>query len=329
MYSEMILNDDFFKESGTVKLENALDPLTKVLSRRYITDYCEYLIANNIPFSAQIIDLDNFKQINDNYGHQAGDTVLINFARRLQDVIGEKGYIGRFGGDEFMVVLPKITDYNEIHDFIANLYFGAGKPFRDKYRINTKEIYITGTLGSASFPKDATNYDAFFKVMDKALYRGKVKGRNCYIIYVESKHKDINPNELIKKPQSEIIYEIINIINDCEKDLGKELLALNDYFKKKMKISSLEYFKNNEVLGDNVDSLLNSKNYFFTNNADSIKKGYPTLYEYMQENKFISFLLMKVSNKYLMFTEKEIQRMWQDEHIVILMVLSRLLSFRK
>ena len=324
----MVYNKNFFQENDffkNVSVEDLLDPLTKTITRRYITDYIQFLIANNIPFSVQIIDLDNFKLINDNYGHQIGDIVLVEFARRMKKAIQNNGFIGRFGGDEFLVVLPNIVKYNDIKTFISSNFFGENKPFRDKYKFS-KELYITGTIGSASFPLDATNYDTLFKTIDKALYRGKEKGRNCYIIYVESKHKNINVSEL-KTPLSDIFFNIIKNVEDAKGDFKKEIENVNCYLKEKIKITSFIYLKNNELLGDNIDFLLNNKNYFFTNSIANIKKNYSKMYEFAEKNDFISFIILKTKHGYLMFTEGQIERMWQDEHIVILTFLSQILSF--
>ena len=110
MYDKTLLDNDFFKEIIVdyegFKVESTLDSLTKVLLRNYIVNYAKFLIKNNVPFSFQIIDLDNFKLINDNYGHAMGDAILVDFAKRLKDAVGDKGLVGRYGRDEFIIITP-------------------------------------------------------------------------------------------------------------------------------------------------------------------------------------------------------------------------------
>lgn len=182
---KLIKKSPYFK---SVDFKHAYDNLTAVFNREVMMDYMQYLINNNTPFSLFIADVDNFKYVNDCYGHHAGDDVLSGVAKFLVDTLGEKGVVGRFGGDEFLLVCEGITDYNEVWEIgheinlnIANLKFPNGHLHQ-----------VTITMGISRYPIDAKDYDAFWDLADKALYIGKVKGRNRFIIYLESKHKDLD-----------------------------------------------------------------------------------------------------------------------------------------
>lgn len=85
--------------------ECALDDLTGVYERQVIVSYMEYLISNSIPFSFSILDVDNFKFVNDNYGHLIGDEVLKMVASTLKNVVADYGIIGRYGGCASLVHL--------------------------------------------------------------------------------------------------------------------------------------------------------------------------------------------------------------------------------
>lgn len=167
--------------------EKITDTLTKVFTRDVIQEYIQFLINENIPFSLALIDIDNFKYVNDSYGHLAGDTVLEKIAFEINELISETGFIGRYGGDEFIVVYPNITEYDEIwnecHKVIASV---ADCSFED-----LPWLSITVTMGIARFPENEIVYENLFQLADKALYRGKMKGRNCFIIYLPEKHADI------------------------------------------------------------------------------------------------------------------------------------------
>ena len=173
---------------ATQDLEHAFDSLTEVFTRDILREYMHHLIDAKVPFSVFMADVDNFKYINDGYGHRAGDEVLTSIAKFLMDSLGGKGIVGRYGGDEFILVCENITDYDAVWEIghkinmtIGNLKFA-----------NPDLPSITLTMGIARYPFDTTDYDEIWNLADKALYRGKMKGRNCFIIYLESKHKNLD-----------------------------------------------------------------------------------------------------------------------------------------
>lgn len=174
---------EFFKDKN-----DRIDCLTKVYTREVIREYVEELISKNKSFSLCILDLDNYKYINDGYGHQFGDRVLVSVAKNIKKLLGDKGVLGRFGGDEFLIVLDNITDYDEVWD-IWHTLLGSTSNLDDE---ELNKLNMTVTMGASRFPKDSTNIDGLFELADKALYRGKMKGRNCFIIYLPEKHATIN-----------------------------------------------------------------------------------------------------------------------------------------
>lgn len=167
--------------------EKSFDSLTKIYTRDVVVDYVNFLVAEGLPFSLAIVDIDNFKYVNDTFGHITGDSVLVEVAGRIKATIGAKGIVGRFGGDEFLIVFPEITGYNEIWENCHNLMKS----------MNISEIkaglglYVTITMGISRFPENGLNYESLLETADKALYRGKTKGRNCFIIYLPEKHANI------------------------------------------------------------------------------------------------------------------------------------------
>jgi len=178
----MAMTDNFFKNKDL-----ATDSLTKLYSREVIIEYANFLIGQGLPFCLALIDIDNFKNVNDNYGHSIGDHVIKFMAEKLKAALADRGVIGRFGGDEFMAIIPNITEYDAVWSLLREIHKavdGARPP-------ESKNLYITCTFGLSRFPTDAQDYDSLFELTDKALYRGKIKGRNCFIIYLESKHKNI------------------------------------------------------------------------------------------------------------------------------------------
>ena len=175
--------DEFFDDK-----RNNTDMLTKVYNREVIFSFIDFLITKNIPFDLCILDVDNFKYVNDGHGHQTGDRALYEIAQRMVEILGDKGVVGRYGGDEFIMVAPNITEYDDVW----HLWHSMNECTRKLRSHDLNELAMTVTMGCARFPLDSTNIDGLFELADKALYRGKMKGRNCFIIYLKEKHANIN-----------------------------------------------------------------------------------------------------------------------------------------
>ena len=323
------------------ELNFVLDSLTGVISRQYILDYARTLVDSNIPFAMCMMDLDNFKYVNDSYGHHAGDLTLQRVADGLKKCVGEDGLVGRFGGDEFVILYLKSNDYDDVHDFLAKIYGDSGALRKFLYIENVR-LYVTATTGSASFPKDATNYNDLFMKMDKALYRGKSKGRNCYIVYVHEKHKDIVVSERGTNSLLSKVHDIKNIIETSNLDdvIAKTLDFLFRvlhpadvfYFDKKNNLKTAKekkdyYFGNNAYFM--LSKIAGDKEIFPSSNPKDIKDRFPDTVEYMNKNRVHAFVISRVSNEgFIILYENAVTRMWQDYDLVLLNVTSILLSHK-
>lgn len=329
----------YFELNSNDSLDDVLDSLTKVISRKHTISYIENLITNKVPFAMGMIDLDNFKLINDNYGHTTGDEVLAKLGELLKNYVSNKGIVGRFGGDEFIIIYLGENSYNKIYDFIKEMY-GDDKVVRRTYCLSSTEPFITGTVGIAAYPNDAEQYDDLFKKMDKALYRGKLKGRNCYIVYVDEKHKDIDVTKAMKVP-SYVVYNDIAIALESNRILEEKLAQALKYVCDALKISGAALIYDDKYInvGDaktnisrefNATDLVDAYNLFSSNSLKLIKRASPELYEYMYENKLLSILLTQidVNGKPLkiLFYENKIERIWMQENMALIVYLSRIVS---
>lgn len=168
---------------------NQLDPLTSILHKNAIKHYVDNKIQfEKLKFGAlYMIDVDFFKNINDNYGHIFGDKVIVAIANALKGIAGVKAKVGRVGGDEFVLFVEHKMDRDGIKN-IARLI----RYVLDNIKIEGEHFSITATIGISCFPKDGTSYDALYNCCDKALYRGKQKGRDCHIIYDPAMHENID-----------------------------------------------------------------------------------------------------------------------------------------
>ncbi|SIT41192.1 putative Diguanylate kinase, GGDEF domain [Paraburkholderia piptadeniae] len=163
------------------KLEHlaATDPLTGAVNRRYFIVRVEEEIArakrDGTPFSLLALDLDNFKAINDSYGHQAGDVVLQSFVQKCVEVIGPYEGVARMGGEEFMILLPQTR--LDVASTIAGLIRAtiAGRQFE---AAPGEQIALTVSIGVAQFGPDGDSIDMIFRTADQRLYCAKGEGRN-------------------------------------------------------------------------------------------------------------------------------------------------------
>ena len=251
MYTEEKLkNSDYFSDILKVnKIEYVVDSLTGLINRKYMLEYIKHLIDNNIPFSMAIVDLDDFKSVNDKYGHATGDYVLEHVASDLINFVGDIGLVGRFGGDEFIIVLFGKNSYDLLHDYFDAMYH-TGTVFRKKHNpTKDLEIYVTGTIGCALYPDNAKDFNELFLMADKTLYRGKTKGRNCYIIYVHEKHKDL----VIQKMHNDDVPTMmsnINIIFNSNVDNNQKIMEISEYIRDNLNLNNIFFIDKHNCLYD-------------------------------------------------------------------------------
>lgn len=146
-------------------------------------------------FALVTIDLDNFKFINDNYGHPAGDQLLTKIARRLKHIIRSADVVARIGGDEFSLLLKDVRNPSDFVRLVENIM----KIFQEPVQVDSKLVSVTTSAGIAIFPSDTTVASELVDYSDRAMYQAKNKGRNTYSFYNQKLH-----NEAKLKHQIEI-----------------------------------------------------------------------------------------------------------------------------
>lgn len=158
-----------------------IDPLTNVLNRRSINNSLASLDISSIrPYSIVLIDLDHFKQINDSFGHHKGDEALIRVGEILQAHLRESDIVGRFGGEEFILLLKNSNLEQAQH--IAERCRQAIEHLQ-LYNENHQSIPITASFGIAMSEQHMRS-QLLLTQADKALYRAKARGRNCIECYM-------------------------------------------------------------------------------------------------------------------------------------------------
>lgn len=165
------------------------DPATGLLNKRAIIDYTNDCLAvgENNKFYMILIDIDDFKKINDTYGHLAGDKAITLLAESLLEVLGERGIVGRFGGDEFFILTEEIKNEEQLRLFLKSLI--------SKVKLTQvqelESIRFTLSMGISQYPEHGSTFKSMFALADKALYIAKEKGKNRYIIYRSELHDSV------------------------------------------------------------------------------------------------------------------------------------------
>lgn len=317
-----------------------LDQLTGLVSRGHILWFAQWLIEHEVPFSFAMLDLDNFKFINDTYGHHIGDGVLMAVAKDLMDYLGESGVAGRFGGDEFLIVNLRDTSYQAKKDFFQGMFLN--RVLRKNIDVEGCSPYVTGTVGCATYPDDARNYDDLFLLIDKTLYRGKTKGRNCHIIYVEEKHKNLEIRKIAKRGMYTTFHSMIRQYELTPGILNK-LRAMTPLVMEELQVSDLYYVgrqrvmrsvRNPSVSGDAGDIsklFLLDDDLYATNNIADIEKISPAFYETLKKQEVETLLIVRIgvasqTDGYLLCAEPRNRRIWQEAECAILYFLAKLLA---
>ncbi len=155
------------------------DALTGLPNRRLLLDRMKQALANARRRGGHVgvlfVDLDRFKEVNDTHGHDAGDELLKEVARRLSSCVREGDTVSREGGDEFVLVLPDLELREDARRVADKAIAELGKPMT----LGPHQISVTPSIGVSYFPGDATDPQQLLKCADDAMYRAKNAGRNA------------------------------------------------------------------------------------------------------------------------------------------------------
>ncbi|ABI67677.1 sensor domain-containing diguanylate cyclase [Syntrophomonas wolfei] len=159
------------------------DALTGLPNRYLFYDRLDNAISmaqrNKEMLAVVFLDLDGFKEVNDNYGHEAGDHLLQVVAERLRELLRESDTLARLGGDEFLFIFPQIKSEADAATIAKKILTALANPFMFWGR----EVYLTASIGISLYPKDAKNSRNLINKADLAMYQVKNSGKNDYHFY--------------------------------------------------------------------------------------------------------------------------------------------------
>ena len=216
------------------------DKMTGLLNKQTIIDFAQSLTMAEPrkSFYLFLLDIDHFKSVNDTFGHMRGDEVITEVAAIIRECMGNNGFVGRIGGDEFMLVFEKINTEIALREVLRMIRDTVSARYEDM----GEGISVTVSLGGGLFPDNASDYDSLFKVADKMLYIAKVKGRNRYIIYTPSVHDKITDSGMVKANHfaAEDGVKTRFVLEVMDNLLAGKPLDRNEIFKKTLELFDLD-----------------------------------------------------------------------------------------
>ncbi len=199
------------------------DVVTELPNRHMFHSRLEHEVVNckrtGLCFALLFLDLDNFKEVNDTLGHDVGDLLLHEVARRLEgcvrstDAVGRDGSLARLGGDEFTVIISNVTDVHSV-DIVAQRILSK---LEEPYQLGHEVVNISVSIGVTIFPNDADDAETLIKNADQSMYHAKEMGRNTYSYFTRDMQESADKRremthdlrEAVEKEQFQVVYQPI------------------------------------------------------------------------------------------------------------------------
>lgn len=358
----VIIDIDKQKKETLKLMEQAQkDSLTGLYNKVTAQTLIEKTLKSSSPNDSHaliIIDIDNFKSVNDSLGHLFGDVVLTDISTSIIKLMGSHDIAGRIGGDEFIVLIKNIDEktIKQKAAEISNIYHRT-------YRGVTKDYAITGSIGISVYPKDGLDFQTLFQNADTALYLAKNQGKNCYQIF-DATMKKAHYRKLWK-PEKTIITDtpsqenfiayLFNILYE-EKDIFSGIHMILGLIGKQYNVGRVyiyetiddngTYLSNtfewcNKGIQPHIGSLQNipcfieydyKKNFknnsvFYCNNMKTLS----TYEQIMMKENVLSLLQCPILEEgkfrgFIGYDEYNLHRIWTKDEIHTLSVIAKLLS---
>lgn len=344
-----------------------LDSATGVLNKKSVTDEVTAAInlanmaGNEQDMYLMVWDIDDFKQVNDTYGHYFGDEVIKHFAMELSRSVSNRGIVGRIGGDEFLVFIKESNG----QEALRSLLKAIRKKLNMELAQKKSEYEFSASIGISQYGKDGKDYETLFKIADGALYIAKEKGKDRYIIYDKEKHGDLLMEDSGSRKKaagvdfmhqidkmemaSELMLKVLNGNIETVGDILSELMdkmnihGITVYEGKKMNCVTARghYERKPEAAGYLYEGeylkRFDEHHIHVINNAASLVVDYPEVYEHFQNNNICSALqyLCYIGEEPMALLEFDIfgnnRRKWSQDDISTIYIVVKAIAdvFRK
>lgn len=185
------------------------DSLTSLPNRRAFNQAIKDYIEQKNKFAVAFIDIDNFKNINDTMGHDYGNQVLIEIARRWNSILGEKHFLARLGGDEFALIISGYDDSSDAKALVERYQYCL----KEKFLINGKDFYITASIGVSFYPDHATDSSILLRYADTAMYNAKSEGKHQICLFSQTQmdimNADVEGENFVKNAVNMQRFQIV------------------------------------------------------------------------------------------------------------------------
>lgn len=358
------------QETKLLEEQVNIDNLTGCLSKRAFEVIVSNILENtkiSTRHAMLIIDVDNFKAVNDNLGHQFGDIVLKEVGEGLRNLFRDTDYVGRIGGDEFMVLIKDMGDIDTIQKKCNQIL----QLLDTSYQGNERTYKISGSIGISISSQDGVTFKELYNNADIALYESKHRGKNSYTFYTNDLSKgtmvnttpfDIASRTLSQYFDQEIVINVFNLLFESKdfevslqavlKLLGSRFNASRCYifesFNPDYYTNTYEWCKNginpeisnsqciDKSVFENFHDLANSDGVLYCNDLNTFKD--PLTCEIMEMQNIKSFLhTYMVSDGKIVyvlgFDDCESTRVWSPLEISTLMystkIIAQFLSYKR
>lgn len=335
------------------------DVTTGLLTKKAIIEYTENLLRHKPKYNVNlcVVDLDNFKQVNDTLGHMFGDEVLATVADILKEAIIGRGLVGRIGGDEMFIVLEGVNSLSDLRGILRSVRSNVEWAYKDR-----KEVpKVTCSIGVSTYPDDALVYDDLFKIADKMLYRAKQKGKNRYIVYARDVHGDVLseteslnvPNNVIQRQDKEdLVLKMLEyvaqqtnrpfdmLLRDIGSTFGLDEIHLFYGDEKKVLLESYWNAEGGEMPTESFANYVHEENFVHLyrehdmaviDKLDLIEQLCPQLHKYLMAHGVKVALIYKMNCKkhqgYIAYCKmSDMSRKWSDSDMANLTYISKVIE---
>lgn len=330
------------------------DPMTGLLNKNGIISYTKNRLRmrdkENVTLA--ILDLDGFKQINDTLGHAVGDKVIMRFSEIIKDAIGTSGAVGRFGGDEFMVVVDDMKSVDEIRQYFRAIRSNTQVAFKNL----APGLSATCSIGITEVTRleGEITYENLFKTTDICLYIAKEFGKNRYVMYDDRTKDYIGDSETLPqlrqyrfnlttefnlKITNDLFARRMEAIPDVIKEIGESLSLknINIFFGDKLELiyhwgcENTDKINADYIFDDDYLTCFNDNNVFYLMAAKALEMKMPNVYKKLAAQNIYSAMqfVMLQSGKPVGLISFELPhpgRYWHQSEMNSFVMLSPLIS---
>jgi diguanylate cyclase (GGDEF)-like protein len=335
------------------------DVTTGLLTKKVVLEYTENLLRRRPKYNVNlcVIDIDNFKQVNDTLGHMFGDEVLSTVADIIKEAVAGKGIVGRIGGDEMFVLLEGVHNLADLRGVLRTIRNNVEWAYKDRKEVPP----ITCSIGVSTYPADGCAYDDLFKIADKMLYLAKQKGKNRYIVYAPEVHGDVlseaevsntsNGVSLRQDKEALVLKMLEYVAQQTNRPFGMLLQEIGTIFgldevhlfygdEKKLLLESYWNVNGDRKTQESFADCVNEENFVHLykehnmaviNSLDSIEQLCPRTYHYMSERGIKVAMIYKMECKshegYITYCKmSDISRKWSDSDLTNLTYVSKIVE---